>query len=209
MYDRIQCAFEVKTDDVQADGTFKGYGAVFGNVDLGRDIVMKGAFKDSIESKQSVKMLWQHDQRNPIGVYTSLKEDDHGLFVEGKIVLDVQQGKEAHALMKAGALDGLSIGFQPVTWKYDEEKRIRTLESVKLWEISPVTFPMNTEARVTGVKTVRDFERLLRDAGFSRSEVQTILHKGYKALEGAREAADDDLIAAIKRNTSILTGARQ
>lgn len=203
--------FDVK--EVNDDGTFKGYGAVFGNVDLGRDRVHKGAFENTLklvkDGARRIKMLWQHDRRNPIGVYNSLKEDDKGLFVEGQLVKGVRQADEAHLLMKARALEGLSIGFHTKRYDIDKEEMVRNLYELDLHEISPVTFPMNTEATVTSVKSVKDFEHwLTRDAGFTRSEALTIINDGYKALVRKRDATDSDLIEAIKRNTNILNGRK-
>lgn len=204
----INVPFDVKA--VNDDGTFKGYGAVFGNVDLGRDRVHKGAFVESLklvsDGKRKIKMLWQHDRHQPIGVYTSLKEDDNGLFVEGQLVKGVRQADEAHLLMKAGALEGLSIGFRTKRYDIDKEEMVRNLYELDLHEISPVTFPMNTAANITAVKSVRDFEQwLTRDAGFTRSEAQTIINEGYKAFARKREAVDDGLADLIKRNISILS----
>ena len=149
--------FEVKA--VDDNGTFTGYGSVFGNVDLGGDLVAQGAFKRTINNRgDKVKLLWQHDMSQPIGVWKSLEEDTHGLLVTGQLNLDVQQGREAYALLKQGALDGLSIGFQTVDDSYDETSGVCTIKEVKLWEISLVTFPMNEAAEVTAVKSA--FEEL-------------------------------------------------
>lgn len=207
----INVPFDVKA--VNDDGTFKGYGSVFGNVDLGRDRVHKGAFEATLklveEGKRRIKMLWQHDRHNPIGVYTSLKEDDNGLFVEGRLVKGVKQADEAHLLMKAGALEGLSIGFRTKRYDIDKEEMVRNLYELDLHEISPVTFPMNTDANITAVKSVRDFEQwLTRDAGFSRSDAQIIINEGFKAYTRKREAVDTGLSDLIKRNISILTGGK-
>lgn len=205
----VSVPFEIKA--VKDDGSFEGYGAVFNNVDLGRDRIHKGAFLPSLklveEGKRRIKMLWQHDSHSPIGVYPTLKEDDHGLLVEGKIVLEVQQGKEAHALMKAGALDGLSIGFRTKRYDIDKDEMVRNLYELDLHEVSPVTFPMNVEARLTSVKSVRDFEQwLTRDAGFTRSDALIIINDGYKAFTRKRDAVEESLADAIKRNIEILGG---
>ncbi len=210
-YKFLEVPFEFK--GVNDDGTFEGLGAVFGNLDLGRDIIAKGAFKATLKSladrKQAVKMLWQHNRDEPIGIYTEAKETDDGLLVKGKIVLGVQRGREAHELMKAGAVDSLSIGYRPKVWNYDKEQDIRTLTEVDLREISVVTFPMNEEARITAVKSeVRDFEEwLTRDAGFTRSEALIVINKGYKAyLASKRDAGGlDGLADALRRSTNILS----
>lgn len=211
---KIHLPFEVKSFD--KDGTFSGYASVFGNVDLGRDIVVKGAFAASLAEHATtgfkIKMLWQHSRFDPIGVLDA-KEDDKGLFVEGKIAMGVQKGREAHELIEMGALGGMSIGYSVNDGgeKFDKATGIRSLTSLKLWEVSPVTFPMNVEAGFTGVKSVRDFEEFLtRDAGFTRSQAITIINHGYKALKDTRDAVDEsDLVASLKNLNNILkTGAK-
>ena len=189
---RMQRPFEVKT--VEENGTFKGYGSVFGNLDSYRDIVVKGAFEKSIadyrESGRHVKMLWQHKSDYPIGIYTDMKEDDHGLYVEGQINMDVQKGRECYSLLKQGALGGLSIGYNTVLEKFDKEALTTELLEVKLWEISPVTFPANTEARVDSVKsadeikTYSDVEDFLRDRGLSQKEAETAVSLFKRIREG-------------------------
>lgn len=202
--------FELK--GVSEDGTFKGYGSVAGNIDLGRDIVAHGAFRRSLkelaDKGDNVKLLWQHNWHEPIGVYTSIKEDDKGLAVEGKLILEVQRAKEAYALLKAGAISGMSIGYNAKEWEYDRENRVRTIKDADLWEVSLVTFPMNPEARVASVKTVRDFEEfLMRDAGLTRKEAQIVINEGYKALQSSvkRDADDEgELVAMIEKQITDL-----
>lgn len=206
---------EVKS--LSDDGKFAGYGSVFGVKDSYNDIVEKGAFAASLDRMsrdgEFVRMLWQHNWDEPIGVYPVLKEDDHGLYNEGELVMEVQRAKEAHALMKRGALRGMSIGYVPKVSEVDKKSGITVLKEVDLWEISLVTFPANPAAKVTQVRSVRDFERMLtRDAGFSRSEALIIINEGFKALEGTRDAADDEaalkaLADNISRSINILTGA--
>jgi uncharacterized protein len=153
-------ALEIKA--IADDGTFTGYGSVFGNVDSYGDIIQPGAFKNTlINGGKKVKLLWQHLSDQPIGVYTNIQEDSYGLLVTGQINLDVQQGAEAYALLKQGALDGLSIGFQTVRSDIDETSGIRTLTEIKLWEISLVTFPANELATVTTVKSALELSRVL------------------------------------------------
>jgi hypothetical protein len=197
--------FEVKS--VAADGTFTGYGSTFGDVDYGRDVVMRGAFAKSLEShaakNRPVPMLWQHKWDQPIGVYTTIKEDDKGLYVEGEINMKVQQGVEAHALMEQRALSGLSIGYSTIRDEWDERAMVRKLFEVELFEVSPVTFPMNDNGRIETVKsladlhTISDIEDFLRDAGsLSRSEAKGVIAR-MKAVTGQREA--DGEAAAIQR----------
>jgi len=134
-------------------GCFAGYASVFGQADDQGDIVSPGAFASALQKRgtQRIAMLYQHETARPVGVWTSLREDDQGLWVEGKLALDADDGRDAHALLKAGALTGLSIGFHAVT----AERRPgggRLLHEIDLWEISLVTFPMLNTARVAHVK---------------------------------------------------------
>ena len=147
---------------VEADGTFAGYASLFGKTDLGRDRVLPGAFAASLARRGAagVKMLYQHDPATPIGVWQEIREDGRGLFVRGRLTTDVAKAREVLALMRAGALDGLSIGYRTVRGRTDAKTGIRSLIEVDLWEISVVTFPMLPEARVEAVKS-RDRAMLL------------------------------------------------
>ncbi len=139
---------------VEADGTFAGYASLFGEVDLGQDLVMPGAFRDSLRLRgpQGVKLLFQHDPNEPIGVWLELYEDTKGLFARGRLMPEVVRAREVLSLMRAGALDGLSIGFRTVKGRTDPKSGVRRLDTIDLWEISIVTFPMLPEARVSTVK---------------------------------------------------------
>ncbi len=144
------CRFE---DTVMLDGSteISGYASVFGASDQGNDVVQKGAYASSLKAMKdagrSVKMLWQHDPSKPIGVWDEVREDKKGLFVKGRILPDVQAGSEALALIKAGAIEGLSIGYRTIRAE-KSQKGTRLLHEVDLWEVSLVTFPMLPEARV-------------------------------------------------------------
>lgn len=143
--------FEVKS--IAADGTFAGYASVFGVVDSQRDVVLPGAFAASLKSrKQPVQLLWQHQWESPIGSITKLFEDARGLYVQGKLLMEVAQAREAYALLKEGILRGLSIGYSVKRSKRDPETGVRQLLQVELWEISLVTLPANDAAQVTVVK---------------------------------------------------------
>ncbi|WOC15398.1 HK97 family phage prohead protease [Pseudochrobactrum sp. MP213Fo] len=146
---------EIDTKAVSDDGFFVGYASTFGTIDSHKEIVAAGAFTKSLAVRPAarVKMLRGHDQSEPIGVWTALSEDGHGLKAEGRLILDTAKGRETHALMKAGALDGLSIGFRTVRDRMDRTKGARILEEVDLWEISVVTFPSNATSTVTAVKS--------------------------------------------------------
>lgn len=203
-HSRLSRPFELKA--VRDNGTFEGHGSVFGELDSHFDIVMPGAFKDSLadyESKgRKVPMLWQHDAHQPIGVYTTIGEDAKGLHVEGQIILDVQKGREAHALMKAEALSGLSIGYRAVKYDYNDAG-VRLLHSVKLFEVSPVTFPSGDSARIASVKSIEgltklsECEELLRDAGFSRSEAKAFIARVKATSTSPSDSGVDE--AALRR----------
>jgi HK97 family phage prohead protease len=172
----IGCEWSVKADD-GAEGIVEGYGSVFNNVDLGQDVVLPGAFKTAKAPK--VKMLWQHDPRQPIGVWEELSEDDKGLKLKGRLALKTAKGAEAYELLKMGAMDGLSIGYRVPAkgWSYDSASGVRSLKTLDLLEVSLVTFPMNTRATTTRVKSAtnrRDLEQSLRDAGLSSSEAKYV-----------------------------------
>lgn len=150
---QLNCPLAVKA--VADDGFFSGYASVFNVVDSQFDIIVPGAFSRSLRERKhgkGVKLLWQHHTDEPIGAFTTIREDANGLYVEGCLLLDVQRGMEAYALLKSGALEGLSIGYSAVSFHYDEQQGVRYLTEVDVWEISLVTFPANPEAGVTFVK---------------------------------------------------------
>lgn len=132
-------------------GVIEGYASLFGVKDQSGDVVMPGAYRTSLErlSRQGakVKMLWQHDPLQPIGIWDEVREDAQGLWVKGRILDQVERGREAAALLAAGAIDGLSIGYRTVK-SARNDKGQRLLTELELWEVSLVTFPMLREARV-------------------------------------------------------------
>lgn len=134
-------------------GVFEGYAALFDTIDTGNDIILRGAFRETLlrRGAPGVKLLYQHDTTQPIGVWQSIVEDARGLKVRGRLATDVARAAEILTLMRAGALDGLSIGFRVVQGSRDRRSGIRRLVAVDLWEISLVTFPMQPGARVTRI----------------------------------------------------------
>lgn len=206
-------SFEIKA--INADGTLEGYGSVFGVKDSYADVIDKGAFVKSIATHKSAKsmpaLLWQHDSSQPIGIWTEMNEDDNGLMLKGKLAMDTVKGKEAHALLKMGAINGLSIGFMTKQYNYDEKTEIRTLTEVELWEVSLVTFPANTKARVTQVKsdteiqTLKDAERVLRDSGFSKQDALTFVSR-VKTLSSRSDSDENgELKAALIKLKSTIS----
>jgi uncharacterized protein len=142
---------------IAPDGGIEGYASLFGEVDQARDMVMPGAFAASLKQRgvRRVPMLFQHDPSEPIGVWLELREDLHGLYARGRLIPEVVRARELLALLKAGAADGLSIGFRTVKGRVDPKSRIRKLDAIDLWEISLVTFPLLAGARVRAVKESR------------------------------------------------------
>lgn len=190
------------------DGTFEGYGSIFKNVDAYGEVVEPGAFTASLvdarQKGRSIKMLWQHDPSQPIGVWDAMSEDSKGLQVKGRLLKDdVPQASATYALLKAGALDGLSIGYRVVeAAPHPDKSGVLSLKKLDLKEVSVVTFAANDRARVTDVKhmiaagllpTVREFEDFLRDAGgFSKSLAAAIAAKATPHLRGEPGGQADD-----------------
>lgn len=226
MLQRKETAFKGETGDalsldlkeLSAEGEFEGYASTFGNVDRGSDIVVAGAFTESLRKRPpaKVKMLLQHDTRRLAGVWTEMAEDGKGLKVKGRLLLSIQDGKETYELMRAGALDAMSIGYRTLTEEYDRTTGVRKLMAVDLMEVSIVTFPMNDKATVQTVKdgkelpTIRELERtLMREAGLSASQAKALLGGGYKSLEAAARDAgvsDQGAVEALRRLEAVIRG---
>lgn len=151
---------ELDTKQAPEDGRITGYAAIFGTKDSKGDIIRKGAFAASLAQIPAgkVRMLWQHAPADLIGVWEKFEEDDIGLKAEGRIILETAKGRDAHALMKAGALDGLSIGFNTVRASRDHTKSARVLEQVLLKEVSLVTFPAHPDSTVSSIKSSNSTE---------------------------------------------------
>lgn len=196
-------------------GLVEGYGSVFGIEDSYGDVVAPGAFKDSIAAWKAKgrmpAMLWQHNSDQPIGTWTDVEEDAVGLKCTGQLLLAVPGGEQAYEHLKAGTINGLSIGFQTVERSWNSETDVRTLLKIDLWEVSLVTFPANDSARVQsvkaalGIRTIRQFEDFLRDAGFSVDAAKAIAARGFKAKPDPRDEDGSlaDVSAALKRATEL------
>lgn len=156
MRERKKLGCELALKSLDAHGRFAGYASVFDVVDNQRDVMLRGAFLRTLQKQAGgVKLLWQHQQHEPIGILDRIFEDKHGLYVEGRLLLEVARAKEAYALLKTGAISGLSIGYSPVRYRIDSETGVRRLAEVDLWEISLVTFPANEAAGITVVKQAK------------------------------------------------------
>lgn len=220
---RLDCALTV-TKALTEEGTFEGYGSVFDVLDLDNEIVVPGAFTKSLKERGEggIKMLWQHRSDEPVGIWPKVEEDARGLLVQGQFALKAIRGRDAYELLKIKALDGLSIGFRRVKWEVDQDTGITRLTEIDLWEISPVTFPANTQARVfavkhddetlkalaelaQGVETARDFEEFLRDAGYSRSRAVAITGHGFN-VNSQRDADLTELASQLKKLKRTING---
>jgi len=221
----IDFGLEIKA--VTEEGEIEGYGAVLKNVDEVGDRLVPGVFTKTLAMHQKngtrPLMLWNHNSDEPIGIWSDLVEDAKGLKVKGRIVLETARGKEVHALLKAGAIQGLSIGYRT---KADAiENGVRVIKDLDLWEISPVSFAANGKARVTGVKSVgameefarrlrdgeppetKEFEDILRDAGVPKALATRIASVGYaKAIRSDSEGkAKDDTLRALRDAAAAFT----
>lgn len=199
--------FALNVKNLTDEGVFEGYASVFGNVDSYGEKVVPGAFVDSLAQHRregtAVLMLWQHNPENPIGVWDDMAEDGKGLWGKGRLLLDVQSGREAYIRVKAGAVRGLSIGYREEDT--DQENGVRLLKKVALKEVSIVTFAANRRARIESVKnenmeefarrlrdgeppTIKEFEDILREAGIPKSMATAIASHGYaKAIRSESE----------------------
>ena len=186
-------SFPIEIKELSEAGEFSAYGAVFGNEDSYGDVIQRGAFKKSLKAWRAQnkwpRMLWQHDATKPIGVYTSMGEDDHGLLIQGKFALDTQQGAEAYNLLKIGALDGFSIGFTiPKNGSiFQGDQRI--LKEIDLWEVSIVTFPANEMATLAEIK----------EGNITMSDDTNKVEQLQKAIEDLRQINEQRFAEAVKR----------
>lgn len=192
---RLTPALEIKRASIDDAGQFSGYASTFGGPpDAYGDIIAPGAFTKSLKAHQAEgtapALLWAHDQSQPIGVWRELAEDGDGLRVTGRLTLEVEKAREAHALMKSGAL-ALSIGFLVPDGGARQSGQVRELREVDLFEISTVALPANRKARISEVKSIRDFESVLRDElGFSSRQARKLASGGWAALQG-RDGSDE------------------
>lgn len=204
----------IDTKAVADSGVFEGYASVFGVVDSYNEVVEAGAFTPSlVESRrkgESIKLLYQHNPSEPIGVHEDIAEDSKGLWIRGRLLIDVSpKAKEVHGLLKEGALDGISIGYQTIESKPKEGKPgVISLTKLRLRENSIVTFQANERARVESVKslldagqlpTIREFEGSLRELGFSKSKAEQMAKACTPYLRGEPEGEADELARFLER----------
>jgi uncharacterized protein len=226
----LEVPFETK--EVSETGIFKGYASVFGGKpDSHGDIIAHGAFSKSVlnggRNGTGIAMLWQHNSDQPIGVYPDIHEDGKGLKVEGQIAVETSLGHDAHVLMKMGAIKGLSIGWDfprdkngralEESFEIDEKKRTRTLKQIELWEISPVTFPAQVRARITGVKTLegaeneRELERALRDMGLSQKQSEflvSLCKPGLREVGKTHKDSKQEILESIDQTVAEIASVK-
>lgn len=219
--------FSLEVKGLSEDGTFEGYGSIFGNVDSYGEKVMPGAFVESLARHKregtNVLMLWQHNPDEPIGLWEDLAEDAKGLWGRGRLLTEVQRAREVHVLLKAKAIRGLSIGYQEID--ADKDNNVRLLKKLDLWEISPVSFAANRRARVESVKSermdefarrlrdgdpmpIKEFEDILREAGVPKTMAVQIASVGYaKAIRSESDGeASKPTVDALKALSAALGG---
>lgn len=192
----------------QAQGLIEGYASVFGGVDSYGDTILPGAYQASLAEHRSKGtapvMLWSHNMDAPIGRWSSFKEDARGLVVSGQLNLKTSAGKEAFEHLQAGDLNGLSIGFRVASGGSKYVDGVRHLSRIELHEVSVVTMPADSSARITAVKksghkpaTARELEEALEhQLGFSRRESRLLIAKGYAAI--TTPDTSEELINALK-----------
>lgn len=205
-------------------GVFEGYGSTFGNVDLGNDRIVKGAFTDTLAdfkaNDQLPAMFYMHDWFEPVGDWTKMVEDTKGLAVEGALWVEgnkrgqtpIEKAAQARNQLRGTGPKGLSIGYAAREFDFetdDDNRLIRNLTKVDLFEVSPVPFGMNPEALVTGAKgfqgfagalpTKKELERVLRDGGLSHRQAKAIVAEGF---DGIDRDGDHGLLKALRGLTT-------
>lgn len=198
---------------VDESGRFTGYGSVFGNVDLHKDVILPGAFAESLDSHRKngtlPSMLWQHKMADVVGIYDDMKEDEHGLFLSGELFINdnVPEADKAYTLMRRKAVRGMSVGFNiPKGGEtYNKDADVWEISKIDLVEVSIVTYPANPEAQIATVKAAldspRDFERFLRDAGLSANRAKRLMSGGYSAMMqcDADDQGDIEALATLMK----------
>lgn len=211
----IEVELEVREE---GEGTFEGHAAIFEKKNSHREIIKKGAFKESISSRgtKGIKMLFGHERNNPIGKWTDIREDSKGLFVRGQLLMQLAKAQETLLLMKEGILDGLSIGFSIIEDTFDRDENAWMLHKIDLREISPVMIPSASEALITKVRDVSpddlrtklDLEEALRNAGFSKSLSQYIVSGWSPPARRNAEGDNEALLASIRSLGASMKTAR-
>ncbi|WP_449654746.1 HK97 family phage prohead protease [Thermomonas sp.] len=194
------------TDDA---GNFEGYASVFNNIDLGDDVIAPGAFtKVKTTRNGRLKLALFHDLTRLVGS-AEYTQDDHGLYVKGRMNLKVSYARDAYELMREETLDCMSIGFNVLEADWEERagRQIRVIRQAELWEASIVPFGMNPEAQVTSVKSdKRSFESALRERmGLSQKEAAAVASLGFPAIRRDGVTADTEIVEELKKLSQSFT----
>lgn len=195
--DHKQLQFKAESIDTER-GVFKGFAST-SDLDQGGDIIVKGAFARTLaERKGRVKVLWQHDMDKPIGKPVLLEEREGGLYIEAQLSMTTL-GKDAAILLQDGVIDSMSIGYTVRDKDYDQDG-IRIIKDLDLFEVSLVSFPMNEKAVITSVKSleVKEIERVLREAGLSRSQAKKVASSGVGSLREAENQQAENKYTELK-----------
>ena len=203
---------------LDADGTVEGYASLFGAIDQARDMVMPGAFTQTLKERglRKIPMLFQHDPAEPVGIWLELVEDLRGLRARGRLIPDVRRARELLALLRSGVIDGLSIGYRTQRGIIDPRTRVRKLYQVDLWEISIVTFPLLDGARVAAVKQApsrlrADAERAweaMQQGVLGAADVPAPVRRGRAATTSLRGRADRKRALGGVAARKVFAGAR-
>jgi HK97 family phage prohead protease len=201
MLSKLEVPFEVKAADDA--GNFEGYAAVFNNVDLGDDVILPGAFTTVKTTRAGrLKLALFHDLTKLVGS-AEFKQDEHGLFIKGKVNTNVSYARDAYELMKDGTLDSMSIGFNTIEDAIETRngQSVRVIKQAELWEASIVPFGMNPAAQVTSVKSdIRLFEGALRERmGLSQKEAAAVASLGFPAIHRDGDDAATATVEELKK----------
>lgn len=197
-------SFKIENADLQ-ESMFEGYASVFGNKDSQGDIIERGAFTKTLtESRDRVKVLWQHNIFEPIGRPVEMREDDLGLYIKAKIS-ETDTGKKALTLARDGVVNEMSIGYDVVKDDFDRSRDARILKEIRLFEVSLVTFAANPMALVTGVKSMEELERLLEKSQQEIKEGRVLSSRNTEKVRAAIEALQA-LLAASEPLTDTRSG---
>lgn len=206
------------------EGQFEGYGSVYGVTDTYGEVVVEGAFDESLSKfdRAPPLMLWQHMSSEPIGIWLEMKSDKKGLYVKGQLLAGVRRADEALILLRAGAIKGLSIGYRLLDWEVPDKGPVRLLK-IDLWEVSLVSFPANRKALISRVKNeegaknwerlenlmkayrdgepppIKEFEDILREAGAPKSVATRIASVGYAKANRSESGGNPEAVATLTR----------
>lgn len=211
-YLRVAPPLSVKlAQDDAAQGIIAGYASTFGGPpDAYNDVIAAGAFAKSLAQhaleRTAPLMLWSHRPAEPIGKWLEWREDDRGLFMRGQLNLETSRGRDAYAHLKAGDVDGISIGYRvPPGGSKDGPDGTTLLTEIELLEASIVSMPANRRARVTGVKSLSEIEEILRQGGMPGRAVKKFVQGGWPALTGEELAAPDPQLATLAKRLDAAT----